>query len=149
MLSRQREEVSSCENKTKEKDSSKDVVEDISIGKGQTSAKDCEEVNGSVDSDVFEDCISQNILDQGEAADRHEETDDESNGRGKQAEESRFPPSHSGVGRLSDSLQNIGWNDKNLHLSDCSDEEVKIVESSEEDFDAASLPRTKNKQVRR
>lgn len=98
MLSRQRAEVSSCENKTKEKDSCKDAVEDISFRKGQTSAKDCEGVNGRVDSDVFEDCVSQSTLDQDEAADRHEETDDESKGRGKQAEESRFPPLHSGIG---------------------------------------------------
>ena len=145
MFSRQRKEVFNCENKTKEKDSSNDVVQDISNGKGQTSANHCVSVNGSVDSDGSEDCVSKSILEQDEADDRHEERGDESKGRGKPTEETRFPPLHSGIRRPPDSLTNIGRNDKNVPHSDCSDEEVIIVDSSEEDFDAGALPRPKKK----
>ena len=140
--------MASCEKEKSEdivkvKDGSKEVLEDNSIGKGQTSTKDRNSVETNGDSDVFEEGVTKGTLDHGEAVDGREKKEHEAEGRREQTEESRLPLLHSTSGMLPDSLTNMGWNDKSLHQSDCSDDEVTLVVSSEEDFGATSLSWTR------
>lgn len=54
-----------------------------------------------------------------------------------------------GIRRFFYFFKSIGRNDKNVFYSDCSDEEVIIVELLEEDLDAGVLLRFKKKKVRK
>ena len=108
-----------------EKEGSKDVLKDNFIGKGQTSDKDCNNVEASEDSDVFKEGVK-GLLDRldGEAVARREEMEGESGERRKQTEE------------------NSGWDENNLHQKFIVDEPISV--SSEEKDSGEASP---NKQV--